>query len=59
MKGIQDWLSFYFKDPMSPPTVQPENNLFVQLDRINKMLRFLMEEEDECEEDDLAKRGAK
>jgi len=49
MKGIQDWLSFYFKDPMSPPTVQPENNLFVQLDRINKMLRFLME----AEEDDL------
>lgn len=47
MKGIQDWLSFYFKDPMSPPAVQPENNLFVQLDRINKMLRFLMEEEED------------
>jgi hypothetical protein len=32
---------------MSPPAVQPENNLFVQLDRINKMLRVLMEEEED------------
>jgi myo-inositol-1-phosphate synthase len=45
MKGIQDWLSFYFKYPMSPPGVDPENNLFIQLVRMKKMLRFLMNEE--------------
>lgn len=45
MRGIQDWLSFYFKTPMCAPAVDPENNLFIQLARMKNMLRFLMNEE--------------
>jgi myo-inositol-1-phosphate synthase len=45
MKGIQDWLSFYFKSPMCAPAVDPENDLFVQLARMQGTLRFLMNEE--------------
>jgi myo-inositol-1-phosphate synthase len=45
MKGIQEWLSFYFKSPMCAPTVYPENDLFVQLAKLKNTLRYLMEEE--------------
>jgi myo-inositol-1-phosphate synthase len=45
MTGIQDWLSFYFKNPMCAPAVDPENNLFSQLAKMKNMLRFLMNEE--------------
>jgi len=44
-KGIQDWLSFYFKSPMHPPTVNPENDLFAQLAKMEHTLRFLANEE--------------
>ncbi len=42
LKGIQDWLSFYFKSPMCAPAVNRENDLFVQLAMMESMLRFLM-----------------
>jgi myo-inositol-1-phosphate synthase len=45
MKGIQEWLSFYFKSPMCAPSVYPENDLFVQLAKLKNTLRFIMGEE--------------
>jgi myo-inositol-1-phosphate synthase len=44
LTGIQDWLSFYFKTPMCPPAIDPENDLFIQLERMKSTLRFLMNE---------------
>jgi len=29
MRGIQEWLSFYFKAPQSAPGVYPEHDLFL------------------------------
>src|SRR6185437_6311566 len=31
MRGIQEWLSFYFKAPMHAPEVSPEHDIFIQL----------------------------
>jgi myo-inositol-1-phosphate synthase len=31
--GIQEWLSFYFKSPMTAPGLYPEHDLFIQLIR--------------------------
>jgi myo-inositol-1-phosphate synthase len=45
MAGIQDWLSFYFKSPMSDPAVDAQNDLFIQLERMKNTLRSLMNEE--------------
>ena len=45
MKGIQEWLSFYFKSPMTLPELNPENDLFVQLAKLKNTLRHLMDEE--------------
>jgi len=46
MKGIQDWLSLYFKSPMCAPAATPENDLFLQLAKLESWLRVLMNEED-------------
>ena len=32
MRGIQEWLSFYFKSPMCAKELYPEHDLFIQLD---------------------------
>jgi myo-inositol-1-phosphate synthase len=45
MKGIQEWLSFYFKSPQHPPTVYPEHDLFIQQTKLKNTLRWLMGEE--------------
>jgi myo-inositol-1-phosphate synthase len=45
MKGIQEWLSFYFKSPMHAPKVYPEHDLFIQLMKLKNTLRHLMGEE--------------
>jgi len=45
MKGIQEWLSFYFKSPMTQPELYPENDLFVQLAKLKNTLRHIMGEE--------------
>jgi len=29
MKGVQEWLSFYFKSPMTAPTLYPEHDVFI------------------------------
>lgn len=44
MKGIQEWLSFYFKSPMCAPELYPEHDLFVQLAKLKNTLRHLMGE---------------
>ncbi len=45
MKGIQEWLSFYFKSPMVAPGLYAENNLFIQEMKLKNTLRFMMGEE--------------
>ena len=45
MRGIQEWLSFYFKSPQSAPGVYPEHDLFIQLTKLKNTLRFLAGEE--------------
>lgn len=45
MYGIQEWLSFYFKSPMVKQGLYPENDLFVQRDKLENTLRFLAKEE--------------
>jgi myo-inositol-1-phosphate synthase len=44
-KGIQEWLSFYFKSPQHAPTVYPENDIFIQLKKLKNNLRYMMGEE--------------
>ncbi len=45
MKGIQEWLSFYFKAPMCAPELYPENDIFIQLMKLKNTLRHLRGEE--------------
>ena len=45
MKGIQEWLSFYYKSPMAAPGLQPEHDLFIQQTKLKNTLRHLMGEE--------------
>jgi len=45
MKGIQEWLSFYFKSPMTAPGLYPEHDLFIQLMKLKNTLRHLRGEE--------------
>jgi myo-inositol-1-phosphate synthase len=45
MKGIQEWLSFYFKAPIVPPQLYPEHDLFIQLIKLKNTLRHLRGEE--------------
>jgi myo-inositol-1-phosphate synthase len=42
--GIQEWLSFYFKSPMSAPGLYPEHDLFIQSMKLKNTLRHLMGE---------------
>ena len=44
-KGIQEWLSFYFKSPLHAPDLYPENDVFIQLTKLKNNLRHLMGEE--------------
>src|SRR5512140_2105702 len=43
--GIQEWLSFYFKSPMTVPGLYPEHDLFIQLMKLKNTLRHLLGEE--------------
>jgi len=43
--GIQEWLSFYFKSPMTAPGLYPEHDLFIQLMKLKNTLRHLKGEE--------------
>jgi myo-inositol-1-phosphate synthase len=45
MSGIQEWLSFYFKSPMTAPDLYPEHDVFIQLMKLKNTLRHLRGEE--------------
>jgi myo-inositol-1-phosphate synthase len=45
MRGIQEWLSFYFKSPQCAPNLYSEHDLFIQLMKLKNTLRYLMGEE--------------
>jgi len=41
MRGIQEWLSFYFKAPMHAPELYPEHDIFIQLMKLKNTLRWM------------------
>ena len=45
MRGIQEWLSFYFKSPMCAAGLYPEHDLFIQLMKLKNTLRYLKGED--------------
>ncbi|NNE67817.1 MAG: inositol-3-phosphate synthase [Pyrinomonadaceae bacterium] len=45
MKGIQEWLSFYFKAPQTAPGLYPEHDIFIQLKKLKNTLRYLKGED--------------
>jgi myo-inositol-1-phosphate synthase len=45
MKGVQEWLSFYFKSPMTAPSLYPEHDIFIQLMKLKNTLRHLRGED--------------
>src|SRR5580658_6919162 len=44
-QGTQEWLSFYFKSPMTAAGLYPEHDLFIQLMKLKNTLRWMMGEE--------------
>jgi hypothetical protein len=44
-KGIQEWLSFYFKSPQTAPGLYPEHDLFIQQTKLKNTLRSWMGED--------------
>ncbi len=45
MRGVQEWLSFYFKAPQTAPGLYPEHDLFIQLKKLKNTLRHMRGEE--------------
>ena len=45
LAGIQEWLSFYFKNPHTPEGLYPEHDLFIQHWKLKNTLRWLAGEE--------------
>jgi myo-inositol-1-phosphate synthase len=43
--GIQEWLSFYYKAPQTPPGLYPEHDLFIQHTKLKNTLRWMMGED--------------
>jgi myo-inositol-1-phosphate synthase len=43
--GIQEWLSFYFKSPVTPEGLTAEHDLFIQQTKLKNTLRWMMGEE--------------
>ena len=44
-RGIQEWLSFYFKSPQVAPELYPEHDLFIQQTKLKNTLRHWMGED--------------
>jgi myo-inositol-1-phosphate synthase len=44
-RGVQEWLSFYFKSPVVSPDLYPEHDLFIQMMKLKNTLRWMMGEE--------------
>ncbi len=45
MRGVQEWLSFYFKSPQTAPGLYPEHDLFIQLMKLKNTLRHMKGED--------------
>jgi myo-inositol-1-phosphate synthase len=45
MRGIQEWLGFYLKAPLTTQGIKPVNDLSLQLLKLENTLRFLSKEE--------------
>ncbi len=45
MRGIQEWLSFYFKSPQTPEGLYPEHDIFIQHRKLKNTLRWMMGED--------------
>lgn len=45
MKGIQEWLSFYYKAPMTAEGLYPEHDIFIQQMKLKNTLRHLRGED--------------
>lgn len=45
MLGVQEWLSFFWKSPMTAPGLYPENDLFIQQTKLKNTLRYMMKED--------------
>ncbi len=45
LKGVQEWLSFYFKAPQTAPELYPEHDIFIQLKKLKNTLRYLKGED--------------
>jgi myo-inositol-1-phosphate synthase len=44
-RGVQEWLSFYFKSPMTAEGLYPEHDIFIQSMKLKNTLRWMMGEE--------------
>ncbi|NVI99316.1 inositol-3-phosphate synthase [Myxococcus sp. AM001] len=44
-RGIQEWMSFYFKSPMAQPGLPVEHDLFIQLTKLKNTLRVVAGED--------------
>src|SRR5213595_254481 len=44
-RGIQEWLSFYFKSPMTGAGLYPEHDLFIQSMKLKNTLRWMIGED--------------
>ncbi|HLG20203.1 MAG TPA: inositol-3-phosphate synthase [Bdellovibrionota bacterium] len=44
-KGIQEWLSFYYKSPMVAEGLYPEHDLFIQMTKLKNTLRYIQGED--------------
>jgi myo-inositol-1-phosphate synthase len=45
LRGIQEWLSFYFKSPMCARELYPEHDLFIQSMKLKNTLRWMKGED--------------
>jgi myo-inositol-1-phosphate synthase len=45
LSGVQEWLSFYFKSPLTAPGLKAEHDLFVQNAKLKNTLRWMLGEE--------------
>jgi len=45
MSGIQEWLSFYFKSPMTAAGLYPEHDIFIQLMKLQEHAQHLRGED--------------
>jgi myo-inositol-1-phosphate synthase len=45
MRGVQEWLSFYFKAPMTAPGLYAEHDIFIQLMKMKNTLRWMKGEQ--------------